>query len=274
MRVVVLSSSPYSETSCATAVHLAELGYVPVGVLTLPSWDRQTLVRKVGQWGLRESLGFARTKLMPGEHRSDEGVRNPHLQKWLRNDKGFFRKMGEVGKVYGFPVVTCIDQNSPRSLAQLKRWTPDVLIFTGGNLLRDPLLRIPRLGVLNSHLGLLPEIRGMSCPEWSLLCGVPLGITIHFIDNGIDTGPVLLRKEFQRQEEDTFSELRNRMIAEGINLMGEALTGLAGGTISAIPQSNGAEDHQYFVMHEALKAAALRRLKRLPSTAAREKIDA
>ena len=50
------------------------------------------------------------------------------------------------------------------------------------------LLDVPRLGVLNIHLGLLPEIRGMSSPEWSLLNRVPVGITIHYMDAGIDTG--------------------------------------------------------------------------------------
>ncbi len=50
---------------------------------------------------------------------------------------------------------------------------------------------MPRLGILNVHLGLLPEVRGMSSPEWSLLQGVPLGITFHYMDAGIDTGPVL-----------------------------------------------------------------------------------
>ena len=275
MRVVLLSSSPYSETSCATAVHLAQLGYTPAGVLTLPSWDRPTLIRKVGQWGVRESVRFARTKLVPGEHRSADGVRNSHLQKWLRHDKGLFRKMGDVGHVYGFPVVACSDQNSPRALVQLKQWTPDLLIFTGGSLLREPLLKIPRLGALNAHLALLPEVRGMSSPEWSVLCGVPLGITIHFIDSGIDTGPILLRREFYSSGEcDSFSELRNRMIAEGIHLLGEAVTGLDRGTLSPVPQADRGEDHQYFVMHEALKAVALRRMKRRSCIAARENADA
>jgi len=274
MRVVVLSSSPYSETSCATAAHLARLGFVPQGVLTLPSWDRRTLIRKLGQWGVGESLRYARVKLAPGKGGSPLGVRNLHLEKYLRHDRGVFRNIREVGEIHGFPVVTCRDQNSPGALAQLKQWAPDVAVFTGGNILREPLLKIPRLGVLNSHLALLPEIRGMSSPEWSLLCGVPLGITVHFMDGGIDTGPTLLRQEFRCDEKcDSFAELRNRMIAEGIKLLGEVVSGLDRGTLSAIPQASRNEDHQYFVMHDALKAEALRRWKKIQWAAATGKSD-
>jgi methionyl-tRNA formyltransferase len=123
-------------------------------------------------------------------------------------------------------------------------------------------LKVPRFGVLNSHLALLPEIRGMSSPEWSLLCGVPLGITIHFMDSGVDTGPMLLRREFAGAEGcDSLADLRNKMIAEGIELIAEAVAGLDRGTISAVPQTDREKDCQFFVMHERLKAVATRQMK-------------
>lgn len=261
MRVVILCSNPYSETGCAVAARLAQLGYVPVGALTLPSWDRGTLLRKVGQWGLRDSFRYAFAKLASGKSTIRKQMRNPYLEKALRCGEGVFRSLREVARTYGFSVVACGDQNSPRAVAQLKEWSPDLAIFTGGNILRDQVLKVPRLGVLNSHLALLPEIRGMSSPEWSLLCGVPLGITIHFMDSGIDTGPILLRREFAGDDCDSLPDLRNRMIAEGIELIAEAVAGLDCGTISAVPQADRETDRQFFVMHDQLKAVATRRLK-------------
>ena len=62
MRIVVLSSSPYSETGCAMAARMARLGYVPAGALVLPTFDRGTLLRKIGQWGVRGAIRYARTK--------------------------------------------------------------------------------------------------------------------------------------------------------------------------------------------------------------------
>ena len=261
MRVAILCSSPYSETGCAVASRLSQLGYAPVGALTLPSWDRSTLTRKLGQWGLRDSLRYVKAKLFPGESANPKGVRNPYLERALRHGERVFRSLSEVASVHGFPVATCRDQNSPRAIAQLKQWAPDVAVFTGGNILRDELLHVPRLGVLNAHLALLPEIRGMSSPEWSLLRGVPLGITIHFVDGGIDTGPILLRREFVAADQcDSLTDLRNRMIAEGIELIAEGVTGLDCGTISAAAQTDRDRDNQFFVMHERLKAETARRL--------------
>jgi len=263
MRVAILCSSPYSETGCAVSARMAQLGYAPVGALTLPSWDRSTLLRKVGQWGVRDSFDYAVTKLRPGKAANRKKVLNSYLEKSLRHGEGVFRNLREVARAYGFPVVTCGDQNSPRALAQLKQWSPDLVIFTGGNILRDQVLKVPRLGVLNSHLALLPEIRGMSSPEWSLLSGVPLGITIHFMDSGLDTGPILLRREFAGADDcDSLADLRNRMIAEGIELIAEAVAGLDSGTISPVPQAERETDRQFFVMHERLQAEATRRLKK------------
>jgi methionyl-tRNA formyltransferase len=262
MRVAILCSSPYSETGCAVAARLAQVGYAPVGALTLPSWDRGTLLRKVAQWGLRASLHYAVAKLAPGKATNRRQVLNPYLERSLRHGDGLFGSLRDVARAYGFPVVRCGDQNSPRALSQLKKWSPDLAIFTGGNILRDEVLKIPRLGVLNSHLALLPEIRGVSSPEWSLLCGVPLGITIHFMDTGLDTGPILLRSEFAGADEcDSLTDLRNRMISEGIELLAEAVAGLDRCAISAGPQAEREEDRQFCVMHERLKAVATRRLK-------------
>jgi methionyl-tRNA formyltransferase len=270
MRLAILCSSPYSETGCAVTARLAQLGHVPVGALTLPSWDSSTLLRKVGQWGLRDSLRYAAAKLAPGETAVQDKIRNPYLEQPLRHRDGVFRSLRQVARAYGFPVVTCADQNSTRAVEQLKHWSPDVAIFTGGNILRDELLKVPRLGILNSHLALLPEIRGMSSPEWSLLCGVPLGITIHFMDSGVDTGPILLRREFATAADcDSLADLRNRMIAKGIDLIAEAVAGLDRGTISAAPQADREKDRQFFVMHEQLKAVATRRLNQIRSKESR-----
>ena len=167
----------------------------------------------------------------------------------------------EVAAVYGFPVAVCDDQNSSDSIARLKEWAPDLIIFSGGNILRQQMLATPRLGVLNVHLGLLPEIRGMSSPEWSLLQGVPVGITIHYMDAGIDTGPILRRYEIPNAAQSrSLADLRNRLIAFGVEKTGGVVEEMIRGTISAAPQSEFEKDNQFFVMHEWLQARAAARL--------------
>jgi methionyl-tRNA formyltransferase len=265
MRIVVLGSSVYSETGCAIAAHLAKQGHAPVGALVLSALNRGTLLRKLGQWGPREVARYARTKLAPRRSGKSREVSNPYLRTMLAHESGFFRSLREVGSVYDFPVVTCRDQNSPASISRLKQWKPDLIMFAGGNILRKQLLDVPRLGVLNIHLGLLPEVRGMSSPEWSLLNHVPVGVTIHNMDAGIDTGPILQRSELPDvNRSKSLSDLRHWLIAFGVEKAGEVVAGLDQGTISATPQapldSTANQDSQFFVMHERLQARAAERL--------------
>lgn len=261
MRIVVLASSLYSETACAVAVRMVELGHVPVGALALHTLNRGTVLRKLGQWGVRGVARYARTQLIP--HHGDRlpEVHNPYLQSLIQHEGRVFRSLREVAALHGFPVATCADQNAPESVVQLKEWSPDLIIFTGGDILRERALQVPRLGVLNVHLGLLPEIRGMSSPEWSLLKHIPVGITIHYMDAGIDTGPILQRCEFLDVARcESLSDLRNRLIAFGVEKLAEVVAALARGTIAATAQSDIDEDHQFFVMHEWLRARAAERL--------------
>jgi methionyl-tRNA formyltransferase len=271
MRFVVLASSPYSETGCALAARLSQLGHAPIGSLTLPAWDRSTLIRKVGQWGLRESYRYAASKLGPKKSTTQKQVRNPYLEPFLQNEAGGFQSLNDVGRHYGFPVLSCLDQNSPTAVSQMRRWVADLAIFTGGNILRAAMLKAPRHGVVNSHLALLPEVRGMSSPEWSLLQEVPLGITIHRMESGIDTGPIFMRREFKAANRcNSLSDLRNRMIAEGIEMLAEVVAKLDVGAIAATAQAKLEYDSAYYVMHDRLKAIAAQCLTRTRSNTVAE----
>ncbi len=262
MHIVVLSPSLYSETACAMAVRMAQLGHAPAGALALPTLDRGTLRRKLAQWGWRGVARYARAKLTPRQG-DQERVSNPYLAPLLKHRDRVFRSLREVGAVYGFPVATCTNQNAPDALEHLGEWSPDLVIFAGGNILRRQVLETPRLGVLNVHLGLLPEIRGMSSPEWSLLQGVPIAVTVHFMDSGIDTGPILRRYEFPGLERcDSLTDLRHQLIAFGVEKAAEVVAGLDRGTIVTKPQSALDQDNQFFVMHEWLQARAADRLSR------------
>lgn len=252
------------------AAHLAESGCAPCGAIALPTLDRRTLLRKLNQWGPRKATIYARSKLLPGSNQSQPPVNNPYLRSFLNKGNAIFRSLREVAGVCKFPVVVCKNQNAPESISRLREWSPDLIIFTGGNILRQPLLDVPRLGVLNVHLGLLPEIRGMSSPEWSLLRNVPLGITIHYIDRGIDTGPILQRFELaDASRYESLDDLRNRLVALGVEKTAQVVRSLDHRGIVARSQSDLNHDDQYFVMHEYLTALAAERLASQRLTSAR-----
>ena len=83
----------------------------------------------------------------------------------------------------------------PRSLERLANLKLDVGLHKTGNIYRQTTIDSFRLGILNAHIGLLPGYRGRSVMEWSVLQGEPAGISVFFIDSGIDTGERILLSE-------------------------------------------------------------------------------
>jgi len=83
--------------------------------------------------------------------------------------------------------------NHPDVVKLAERHHPDVIAVFGTSLIRGPLLKMGKLGIVNLHGGLSPEYRGADCTFWALYNGEPekVGCTLHFIDAGIDTGKLI-----------------------------------------------------------------------------------
>lgn len=94
------------------------------------------------------------------------------------------------------PIVHCATVNGPGAVRALASLAPDVLIQMGAGILRSEVFAIPRLGTLNVHHGVLPYIRGADSILWAVHDGRRdwLGVSIHLIDRGIDTGAILARR--------------------------------------------------------------------------------
>ena len=76
----------------------------------------------------------------------------------------------------------------PEALSKLGELGLDIGLHKSNTIYREPTIRCFKTGILNFHIGLLPEFRGRSVMEWSLMRGKPVGFTVFFIDAGIDTG--------------------------------------------------------------------------------------
>ena len=85
--------------------------------------------------------------------------------------------------------------HDPKSVDTLRKLNLDVGLHKAGVIYRDVTIDAFRLGILNHHIGILPAYRGRSVLEWSILQGDPVGITVFFIDTGIDTGARILLSE-------------------------------------------------------------------------------
>ena len=83
----------------------------------------------------------------------------------------------------------------PASLSKLAAKSFDVGLHKTGNIYRQETIDCFRLGILNAHIGLLPKYRGRCVMEWSILQGDPTGISVFFVDTGIDTGRRMVLSE-------------------------------------------------------------------------------
>jgi formyl transferase-like protein len=151
-------------------------------------------------------------------------------------------------------------------LAWLREAAPDWVIYGGGGILRRPFLEAAGRRVLNAHSGPLPEIRGMNACEWSLLLDLPLTTTVHLIDEGIDTGPILERVPVPIETSDTLDAVRERCVVVGVH----ALVRAVARPPAAPTRLPGADRHrQCYVLAPALRELAEGALARRVASAAK-----
>jgi len=212
--------------------------------------DGERLIRKIYQ------------KLVIGDKRFSAESGN-NLSVLAGQQRLRYKTLSDLAKDLEIPYYVVADHNHPKSLQILQKIQPDIIIFTGGGLLRQPLLAIPRLGVLNCHTGILPHYRGMDVVEWTAveenIDRIGFGATLHFMDNGLDTGPVLLQKKITLTLNATFESIRAELETIMVDLMIQGTRGLRDGTITSVPQEL-TEGRQYFVMHPRIKTVAKARL--------------
>lgn len=119
---------------------------------------------------------------------------------------------------------------------------PDALVVADyGQILSARLLAAPRLGAVNVHASLLPELRGAAPAIWAVARGHRrTGVTTMLMDAGLDTGPILLQRETDIGDGETSGELLARLAPLGAELLIETLAGLATGRITPRPQDDEA----------------------------------
>jgi len=140
----------------------------------------------------------------------------------------------------GFPVYQPEKARHPDAVARIAAEEPDLLVVAAyGHILPKSILDIPRLGCINVHASLLPRYRGAAPINWAVARGETVtGITIMRMDEGMDTGPMLLVRELPIGEEDTAHTMYEKLSVLGAEALREALRKLREGTLVETPQDN------------------------------------
>ncbi|CDB31905.1 methionyl-tRNA formyltransferase [Clostridium sp. CAG:575] len=123
-------------------------------------------------------------------------------------------------------------RNNPEFIEEVRKMNPDVIcVVAYGKILPEELLKIPKLGCINVHGSLLPKYRGAAPIQWAVINGdKKTGITTMYMDVGMDTGDMILKKEVDIGGNETTGELWDRLAKIGGELLVETLNKIEDGT--------------------------------------------
>ncbi|TYO91360.1 methionyl-tRNA formyltransferase [Oceanicella actignis] len=138
----------------------------------------------------------------------------------------------------GLPVRTPARLRDADELAALRALEADAAVVVAYGLILPPeALRAARLGAWNLHASLLPRWRGAAPIQRAIMAGdARTGVCVMQMDEGLDTGPVLLREEVEIAPRETAGQLHDRLAAIGAPLMVKAMAALAEGAAAPVPQ--------------------------------------
>ncbi len=134
------------------------------------------------------------------------------------------------------PLLQPVNLKDPGFLSELKALKANLQVVVAFRMLPAAVWQMPELGTFNLHASLLPQYRGAAPINWAIINGErKTGVTTFFIDDKIDTGAIILKKETAIGEKEELGSLHDRLMALGSEAVVESLEAIASGT--ATPQA-------------------------------------
>lgn len=263
MRLILTSGHGRALHVLAIAELLRRRGDEVVAIITVSTLNlrrARTLLRQRGS-----KFARAAASQVVGWQRETSGGGMDPMHALLERYEIPRQSLRQWGRRHGTRVMSVADLNAERSRAIVAAVRPDAVLYGGGGILRREFLAAAEGRVLNVHSGPLPDVRGMNACEWSVLLGLQPTVTVHRIDQGIDTGAAVLRRPVPVCPGDDLGRLRRRCVAEGVEAMVQATADLPADWVTRpapLPVTR-----QCFVMAPALLELAEHRLRQRPEMA-------
>lgn len=129
--------------------------------------------------------------------------------------------------------------NNKNFRSELINLKPDIIINQSQSIIKQKLIDIPKIGVLNRHNALLPKNRGRLTPFWVLFKKEEeTAVSIHFVEEGIDSGDIIVQKKFKVSKKDTFKSIVNKNYTLASKAMLESIDLLENGFTDFIPNND------------------------------------
>jgi peptidoglycan/xylan/chitin deacetylase (PgdA/CDA1 family) len=143
----------------------------------------------------------------------------------------------DLSRKFNCPVIPVGSLNSPLAAETLRGLGADLGIVVGTRILKRSTFGVPRLGSVNLHEGAVPEYRGMPPGFWEIFNGEKqAAVTVHFVDDTLDTGDIVAESRFPILPLDTPDSLRTKLDLEGARTLAAAVATIQSGTVPRMPQ--------------------------------------
>lgn len=181
-------------------------------------------------------------RLVNSQHEVCAVVTQPDRPKG-RGKKLAFSPVKEFAVANNLEVLQPEKTTDPAFMDRMKEIKPDLIVVIAfGQILKKELLDLPKFACINVHVSLLPKYRGAAPINWAIINGEEkTGVTIMYMDQGLDTGDIISSKEFELDNEITAGQLHDIMMVEGADLLMKTIKDIEEGTNSRVKQ-----DHSKF----------------------------
>ena len=169
------------------------------------------------------------------------------MAKFYKDNSYSAKSLDDIKKNYGIDILYCNNFHENKIIQEIKLKNCDLIVFTGGGIIKKNLLTIPKIGILNCHMGILPAYRGMDCHTWSILnndfdC---IGLTTHFMDEGIDTGNILKTKKIRLDDIERYEDIEDALEFHMTDFTVQTILEINKSIYKELPQSRN-DGKQYF----------------------------
>ena len=144
----------------------------------------------------------------------------------------------ECAIAHGLTVYQPVKVREPEFVELLRNLAPEVIVVVAfGQILPKSILELPKYGCINVHASLLPKYRGAAPIQWAVIDGEKeSGVAIQQMDEGLDTGDILMMVKTPLAPDETGGSLFDRLAVMGAKALTDTLAGLEAGTIRPVPQ--------------------------------------
>ena len=162
----------------------------------------------------------------------------------------------EMSEEYGIRRLEVSAHNGEECQKALAEIKPDLIALGNCNIIRPHIYKLAKDGCINTHPGLLPLVRGVFPVVWSIYHDHPTGCCTFFIDEKLDTGPIIYNREFPVYRGDTIENLLEKAVYLAGALIAQAYNDYVAGTLKAIPQIPGDGNYYSRPTEEVFRTAA------------------